>query len=339
VKERATLKEVAKAAGVSTATVSNVLNDTKYVSEELKQKIFNVMHELNYQPNALAKSLRVKESKLIGLMISDIANPFFSLIVRGIEDTLNENGYNVLLCNSDSDIEKEKKYLEIMMGRRVDGLVISSVGNTGNCYSTLKGSSLPIVFLNRCPEFKSPNIVLTDNFYGAYIAAKHLIEHNYKKIAVIAGPQDISTGKERFQGFKQALDNFGIELLDDYIKIGDFTTESGYNSMKELMTQDNKPEAVFISNNLMTLGAYTYAKECKVKIPDQAAIIGFNDPEWAKVVDPPLTAVKQPAYEQGVHAVKLILGRIKGKADAVGQVVTLEPEFIIRESCGCRKCL
>jgi LacI family transcriptional regulator len=132
---------VAKAAGVSTATVSNVLNDTKYVSEELKQKIFNVMHELNYQPNALAKSLRVKESKLIGLMISDIANPFFSLIVRGIEDTLNENGYNVLLCNSDSDIEKEKKYLEIMMGRRVDGLVISSVGNTGNCYSTLKGSS------------------------------------------------------------------------------------------------------------------------------------------------------------------------------------------------------
>lgn len=336
VNKKATLKDVADLAGVSTATVSYVLNHSKSISEEVKRNVYSAMKALNYRPNTLAKSLRMKESKLIGLMISDIANTFFSSIVRGIEDELSESGYSVLLCNTDSNVEKEENYLDVLLGRRVDGLIVSAAGQTGEYFEALQSIGVPIVFLNRCPDFCKSDIVVTDNIAGAYAATEHLIEHGYKNISIIAGPQSISTGRERFVGFKRAMESKGRPMEKDLIKQGLFDEESGYKLMKEIMEQTNRPDAVFICNNSMTLGAYKYIKEVNITIPDQVAIVGFDDPEWATIVDPPLTAVEQPAYEQGKDAAKLIVEKLKGEATSKQQIIALNPSLKVRGSCGCK---
>jgi LacI family transcriptional regulator len=335
VKIKATIKEVAKLAGVSTATVSNVINNTKYVSDEVKKQVYKAMSELNYVPNSLAKSLRVRESHLIGLMISDISNPFFSLVVRGIEDALAQEGYNVLLCNTDSNIDKEREYLKVLQGKRIDGIIVSSSGNSEEYFKEMWEIDLPLVFLNRCPKPLISDSISTNNFEGALLATEHLIQHNYRKIGIITGPQNISTGRDRFKGFKQAIRQHDLTLHDHFIKYGLFTMESGYELMKELMSDSSRPEAVLVSNNLMTLGAYQYIQESGIRIPEDLAIIGFDDPEWAAIAHPPLTSVRQPAYEQGAEAARLIIKKINNTAADKPQEIYFSPSLIIRKSCGC----
>jgi DNA-binding LacI/PurR family transcriptional regulator len=334
--KRATLKEVATLAGVSTATVSNVLNETKNVSDEVKNKVFSAIQELNYQPNIVAKSLRVQESRIIGLLISDIANPFFSIVVRGIEEELAKSDYSILLCNTDSSVEKEDKYLKVLIGKRVDGLIVSSTGNTGDYFRSMEKTGVPMVFLNRCPDFMVSDVIMTNNIKGSYSGTEHLIRHGFEKIAIITGPISISTGKDRLTGYKRALEDYGITESDELVKEGNFDIESGYMKMKELMEQDNKPDAVFISNNSMTLGAYKYLKESGISIPDQLAVVGYDDSDWADIVDPPITTIKQPAYELGVHAARLILARIINN-QVKREITYMDTELIIRHSCGCNK--
>jgi LacI family transcriptional regulator len=332
--KRATLKEVAKLAGVSTATVSNVLNETKFVSEEVREKVNSAIQELNYQTNIVAKSLRVKESRIIGLLISDISNPFFSILVRGIENELAKSNYSILLNNTDSSVEKEDKYLKMLIGKRVDGLIISSAGNTGDYFRSMEKPGVPMVFLNRCPDFLISDVIMTNNIKGAYSATEHLIRHGYEKIAIITGPTSISTGKDRLIGYKRALEDYSIAESDELVKEGSFSIESGYEKMKELMEQDDKPDAVFISNNSMTFGAYKYLKESGHTVPDQVAVIGYDDFDWAEIVEPPITTVRQPAYDLGVHAAKLILARII-KKQVKREMMYMDPTLIIRRSCGC----
>jgi DNA-binding LacI/PurR family transcriptional regulator len=334
-KNKVTLKEVAKLAGVSTATVSNVLNDSKYVSEELKRQVLKVVEALNYSPNDIAKSLRVKESKLIGLMISDISNPFFSSVVRGIEDTLSENQYNVLLCNTDLNVQKEKMYLKILLGKRIDGLIISASGKDGDYFNDLKKIGAPLVFLNRCPEHLFSDIVMTDNIKGSYMATEHLIKHGYHKIGMIAGPQEISTGRDRLMGFHQAIKDYGLEEYPELVKVGQFTIQSGYDMMRELKNGKVQPDALLVANNLMTLGVLNFIQEYKIDIPKDIALIGFDDPEWATIVSPSLTAIRQPAYDQGNTAANLLLERLKGRYTADPRRLYLDPSLIIRKSCGC----
>jgi LacI family transcriptional regulator len=321
-------------AGVSTATVSNALNGTKYVSEDVKEKINNAIQELNYQPNIVAKSLRVQESRIIGLLVSDIANPFFSIVARGIEEELAKSNYSILLCNTESSLEKERKYLNVLIGKRVDGLIVSSAGNSGDYFRTLDKTGVPIVFLNRCPEFMNSDVIMTNNIKGAYTATEHLIQHGYGKIAIITGPSSISTGKDRLIGYRRALEDYSLTETEQLIKEGQFTIESGYARMKELMEQDTKPDAVFVSNNSMTLGAYKYLKESGIRIPDQVAVVGFDDPEWAEIVEPPITTVKQPAYQLGVQAANLMLARIK-ENHVKREIMYMDTTLIIRRSCGC----
>ncbi|MDM5340952.1 LacI family DNA-binding transcriptional regulator [Fictibacillus enclensis] len=329
------MKEVAKLAKVSTATVSNVINNTKYVSDEVKKQVYDAMSELNYVPNTLAKSLRVRESRLIGVMISDISNPFFSLVVRGIEDGLAQGGYNTLLCNTDSNIDKEREYLKVLQGKRIDGIFVSSSGNSEEYFKEMWQIDIPLVFLNRCPKPLISDSVSTNNIEGAMLATEHLIKHNYKKIGIITGPQKISTGRDRFNGFKQAISLHDLTLNDHFIKYGDFTIQSGYELMKELLSDSCRPEAVLISNNQMTLGAYNYIQENGIRIPEDLAIIGFDDPEWAAITNTPLTAVRQPAYEQGLEAASLMIKRISNTFHGDPQEIYISPSLIVRKSCGC----
>lgn len=333
--KRITLKDVAEVAGVSTATVSYVINNSKKVSDEVQKKVLETMKALNYKPNMIAKSLRVQESKLIGLMVSDIANSFFASVVRGIEDELANSGYNVLLCNSDSDIEKEKKYLNVLLGKRIDGLIISAAGSSNNYFKELKKIGIPAVYLNRSPNFANLDTVTTDNYGGSYQATEHLIEHGHKSIGIITGPQTINTGLERFLGFKQALLDYSLQFNENWVKEGCFDVESGYNKMKELIESQERPTALFVSNNSMSLGVYKYIKDYGLKVPEDIAIIGFDDPEWATIVEPKLTTVAQPAYEQGFQAAALIIEKIKGEGVDRQQVINLKPNLIVRNSCGC----
>ncbi|MEH7301048.1 LacI family DNA-binding transcriptional regulator, partial [Neobacillus drentensis] len=330
----ATLKEVAQLANVSTATVSNVINNTKHVSEDLKKKVYESMKVLNYKPNEIAKSLKVKQSRLIGILISDISNSFISKVVKGIESTLSEKGYNVLLCSTDSDVEKEKEYLKVLMGKRIDGLIISSSG-AGNHYDDLLKAKVPLVFLNRCPEHLPSNMVKTNNIKGAYMATEHLIKHGYKKIAIITGPMQYSTGRDRYIGYKRALEDYAISYHDELVLEGDFTIESGYELTKEIIESKMKIDAIFISNNSMSLGSYKYIKEQGLKIPQDIALYGFDDPEWADVVDPPLSGITQPAFELGVYAAQKMIDTIQGTCPEIREIKYLDPNMIIRKSCGC----
>ncbi|WML57832.1 LacI family DNA-binding transcriptional regulator [Neobacillus sp. PS2-9] len=330
----ATLKEVAQLANVSTATVSNVINNTKHVSEDLKKKVYESMKVLNYKPNEIAKSLKVKQSRLIGILISDISNSFISKVVKGIESTLSEKGYNVLLCSTDSDVEKEKEYLKVLMGKRIDGLIISSSGG-GNHYDDLLKAKVPLVFLNRCPEHLPSNMVMTNNIKGAYMATEHLIKHGYKKIAIITGPMQYSTGRDRYIGYKRALEDYAISYHDELVLEGDFTIESGYELTKEIIESKMKIDAIFISNNSMSLGSYKYIKEQGLKIPQDIALYGFDDPEWADVVDPPLSGITQPAFELGVYAAQKMIDTIQGTCPEIREIKYLDPNMIIRKSCGC----
>lgn len=323
---------MAKIAGVSTATVSHVLNDSKYVGDELKQRVSQAMSTLKYVPNNLAKSLRMQESRLIGLMISDISNPFFSLVVRGIEEGLARNSYNVLLCNTDSSSEKEQEYLKVLLSRRIDGLVVSSAGNEGKHFSS---KDVPLVFLNRRPDSTDNNLVTTNNFKGGKLATEHLINHGFQRIAVIAGPQHISTGRDRLLGFRSALEDHGCKWDVSLVKYGQFDVNSGYQAMRELVEQAIKPDAVFICNNLMTLGAFQYLRDTGINIPGEIAVIGYDDPVWATIVEPALTVIRQPAYSLGLQAADLIVQCIKEENKGAPQQIYLDPELIIRKSCGC----
>jgi LacI family transcriptional regulator len=331
-----TLKEVASLAKVSTATVSNVINNTKHVSESVKQQVFDAMEALNYKPNEIAKSLRVQQSRLIGILISDISNDFISKVVKGIENTLSEIGYNVLLCSTDSDFEKEKEYLNVFMGKRIDGLIISSSG-TGDYehYEDLLKAKVPVVFLNRCPDHFPSNMVMTNNIKGAYIATEHLIKHGHKKIGIITGPLHFSTGRDRFIGYQRALEDYGIPFKKEIVLEGCFNIESGYELTKKLFEENMDVEALFISNNSMSLGAYKYIKEQGIKIPEEIAIYGYDDPEWADIVDPPLSGIKQPAYQLGIYAAKKIVDTVQGNCTETRGIKYLDPEMVVRRSCGC----
>jgi len=332
VTRKPTLLDVADLAGVSTATVSNVINDTKYVGDEVKRKIHEAIETLNYIPNNLAKSLRVKESKLIGLMISDISNPFFPPVVRGIEDVLARNGFNVLLCDTDTDPVKERNYLKVLLGRRIDGLIVSLAGAE---YSHFQDLDIPVVFFNRIPETGSYNTVQTANVEGAFLATTHLLSHDYKRIAIVAGPQHLSVGRERLVGYREALEKSGSAYDPDLVKVSPFNSDGGYSAMKELMEQDKKPDAVFTCNNVLTLGAFRFLRESGFKIPSQIALVGYDDPDWTTLVDPPLTVIRQQSFEMGLETGGLILDCLKKKESKGARKIVMSLELGIRKSCGC----
>jgi LacI family transcriptional regulator len=329
----ATMKEVAKLAGVSVATVSRVLNNKPNVSPELRSKVLEAVQELNYQRNRVARSLRVRTSQIIGLIISDIQNPFFTSVVRGVEDVAYDHGYTLLLCNSDEDPAKERLYIDTMLAERVAGVIVSPVAEVDNYSSVPLRAGVPIVAMDRRMRDLDVDTVVVNNVEGAYRAVSHLIELGNHRIGFIGGPSQTTTGKERQEGYKRALAEHGIKLDQGLIRIGDFKQDSGYQRACELLEMDDPPMAIFAANNLMTLGALNAIHEKGLNIPRDIAIVGFDDMAWAPSLNPPLTAVAQPTYELGCTAADLLLQRIADKGREIVEM-KLEPILIIRDSCG-----
>jgi len=333
---RKTLKDVAKRAGVSVTVASRVLGNYGYVSEETRAKVLKAAREIGYRPNVLARGLKTKKTYSIGVIISDITTFFFTSVVRGIEDVASQNGYHVILCNSDEVPQKEKEYLEELYERKVDGIILSATGKTLTFLRKLTREGMLFVFIDRKINGIDTTQIVVDNRWGAYEAVEHLIKLGYRRIGVINGLRGIMTSEERFSGYCKALEGNGLALDQKLVKYGDFRMEKSKKAMLEFLEMNKAPEAIFVTNEPMTTGALLALREKKVKIPDDIAIVGFDDPVWASLLDPPLTAVRQPAYSIGTIACQNLLQNIKksNKRRLIHEEIVLKPKLIIRESCG-----
>jgi len=328
-----TSQDVAKRAGVSIATVSRVLNNAPHVRPEIRRKVLRAVKALNYQPNRTAQRLRARQSKVLGLIISDIQNPFFTSVVRGIEDVAYQNGYSLVLCNSDEDPEKEKLYVDVMRAEAVAGVIIASASETQPHIDTLLDTHIPVVALDRRIKDRRVDSVLVSNVQGAYQAVTHLIERGHRYIGFIGLPLNRTTGRERFEGYQRALRQHHLPVVRARMRISDAKQQGGYAAAQDLLAHQPRLTALFVANNLTTLGALQAIHERGLRIPDDISIVGFDDMPWATLLHPPLTAVAQPTYELGRQAAELLLARLKDPRKPVAHV-QLPTTLIVRGSTG-----
>jgi DNA-binding LacI/PurR family transcriptional regulator len=329
-----TIKDVAERAQVSRATVSRVLNNNHRVDEMLRTRVLEAVQALGYQPNHVARRLRAQSSTVIGLVISDIQNPYFLSVIRGVEDAAHCNRLSIVLCNSDEDQAKQQLYLQVMESEHVAGLIIvpTSTVDMGGL-ERLKQRGIPIVLLDRTVDNLQVDVVKVENVRGAQEAVQHLIDLGHRRIATLAGCVHLSTGLERYRGYRDALTLAGLPVDESLVKHGDFKTESGYRLTYELMALPQPPDAIFVANNMMTLGALRALRELNVRIPEDIRLVGFDDMPWSGELYSPLTSVSQPTYELGQEAVQLLMHRIT-QPDAPYRTVILHTQLVVRESSG-----
>jgi len=265
------------------------------------------MEELDYHPNAVAQSLRTRTTHVIGVVVSDIANPFFATLVRGAEDCAREHGYSLLICNTSETLENERVYLSLLSRRRVDGLVLAPTGKNDELIHRLIRRGMRIVFIDRTPPNLQAPAVLSDNEAGAYQATKHLIEYGHTRIGIVLGLPHISTTMERLRGYQRALADHGIEFKEGLRVYGQSQVAAAREACLSLLSQPHPPTAVFATNNLMTIGAMQAIRRLGLRCPDDISLVGFDDFDWAEAFDPPLTTVAQDPYRIGSLAVEVLL--------------------------------
>ncbi len=330
----ANIKDVAKKAGVSTATVSHVINGTRYVSEPTKQKVLKSMKELNYKPNIIARSLRSKESKIISFIVPDISNFFFTGIANHIEKRLKNKGYSLFLSNSNENLQQEKDLIDKINSHFIDGLIVAPCSGNHDFLKDKIQNNYPVIFIDRKPDGIKGTSILVNNEGASYEAVSKLIEKGHNKIGIITGLPGITTTHERLIGYKKAIIDHDLEIEENYIKIGDSKYNTGYKMTKKLL-ENTDISALFVTNNLMCVGALEYLNENNIKIPEEIAIIGFDDYKWASITNPPLSVIKQPIEKFGNKAVEELFKLLKDDTDNYFQEneVRLEAEFIQRLSC------
>jgi LacI family transcriptional regulator len=336
-----TIKDVARQAGVSITTVSHVINETRFVSEKLTQKVYDAMSDLNYRPNIIARSLRSGRTKTIGLVIPDISNPYFADFSRRIEDKGYEYGYNVILCNTDENLAKEERYVDGLISKQVDGLIFFSSGVNKSFKDNPNKGDIPIVVTDRESEGIASDVVLIDNYQGGYEATSYLISIGHRRIACISGPSMVRPSAQRVDGYLKALDEAGIPFDDALLRMGDFRYYGGEEQMKIIMKLPEPPTAVFACNDMMALGAIRTIREAGCSVPDDYSIVGFDNTPLSKYVSPQLTTISQPVKEMADLAVELLIEKIKIREDQKHKKellpeykrIVLDTELVIRESC------
>lgn len=328
----ATARDIARVAGVSTSTVSHVLNGTRWVSTDLRKRVHTAVDELGYEPDGLARSLRVRRSNTIGLVVSDIANPFFTAAVRGIQDVAQARGYGLILSNSDEDGDKEATYLRVLKNRRVDGIILAPAADAYPYLSKLACSGFPLVFLDRELQPLEVAAAVLDNRGAARDATDHLVRLGHTRIAMIAGRRRISATEERIAGYRAGLENAGLPYDDSLVVSGEPGIAEARRVADRLLALDPRPSAFFITNNTMTIGAMGSIRTRGLRVPEDISIVSIDDVSWADVFEPRLTTVAQPTYELGRVAADLVLRRIAGDLDAATARAVLPGHLIIRDS-------
>ncbi|WP_346236106.1 LacI family DNA-binding transcriptional regulator [Niabella insulamsoli] len=336
--EAATIKDIAKALGLSTSTVSRALRDSYEISEATKKKIKDYAAAINYRPNPVALSLKEKRTLSIGVVVSEIANTFFSQVINGIESIAYKNGYNVIITQSQESVAREQMILDYLTSRSIDGLIISVSGETDD-FSYLKQlheKSLPIVFFDRVIEDIDTHKVIIDNFQGVYKATTHFIENKYKRIAAIAGSAHLSITKDRLAGYKKALADHQIAVDESLIRFcdhGGLMVEEVATAVDALLALKQKPDALVLLADKITTETFSLLKKKNIRMPEDMAVIGFNNSKYTSLFSPALSVISQPAFEMGAQAASLLLNLIESKrAVTEFRLECLPPEIIIRES-------
>jgi LacI family transcriptional regulator len=333
-----TIKDIARMANVSHTTVSRALNDKSRIKNETKEKILAIARELNYQPNFIARSLVIKKTKTLGLVITNIANPFYIELAQGIEATVRGLGYNIIFCSTHSDLSAEKHYIDMLRSKGVDGIIFTSAHMGDPNIIGLAEEGFPIILVNRRTYHpmvrEKVDYVGVDNILGGFLAVEHLIKLGHKRIGIIGGSSESSVGFERLEGGRKALAAYGLEMKTDYFLEGDFLKGSGYQGGKKFLEMSEPPTGIFATNDYMALGTYQAIVEEDVKVPEEIALIGFNDIEFTSMKGIELTTIGQKKYEMGTLAVKTLVERIEGGKVGPPKEIILEPELIIRKTCG-----
>jgi LacI family transcriptional regulator len=337
--KKITIKDIARLANVSHTTVSRALNNQSRIRTDTKEKILSLARELNYQPNFIARSLVMKRTKTLGLIITTIVNPFYNELAQGMEATAIGLGYNIILCCSRSDLATEKHYIDMLRSKGVDGIILTSAHMKDPNVGRLAEDEFPIILVNRRTTLslvkEKVDYVGVDNELGGFLAVEHLIKLGHQRIGMIGGSSDSSVGFERLEGGKKALASYGLDIPEAYIFEGDFLKESGYRGGKWFLRMPDSPTAIFATNDYMALGAYQAILEEGSKIPDDIALIGFNDIEFSSIKGIELTTIGQKKFEMGALAVRTLVEKIEGGAIKPStKEILLKPELLIRKTCG-----
>jgi LacI family transcriptional regulator len=326
-----TIRDVAAAAGVSAGTVSRVLNGKQDVADELRRRVLAAVSELGYRPNGAARSLRTRAAMVLGVIISDVTNSFFTEVVRGAEDKAQLAGYSIVLANADEDLRKETRYLEIAAAEQMAGVILSPASSRQTNIDVLRERGIPVVTIDRRLATALVDSVTVNNHQAARDATRHLISQGCTRIGMIAGPAQTTTGASRLAGYRAALRSAGSNDDGSLTAFGNFRTDGGYAAAQKLLRLRVPPDGLLISNDLMTIGGLQAIAEAGLAIPDDIAVVGFDNASWATALRPPLTVVTQPTYEIGQAAADLLLRRVSGEKFPPHRLV-LQAKLVERES-------
>jgi LacI family transcriptional regulator len=327
-----TINDVAKRAGVSRMTVSRVLNNSGYISQETRERVEKAIAETNYVPNALARSLRFKQTNIIALIITDITNPFFTSVARGVEDVAREQGLSVVFCNTDESEAAEVAYLDILLQRQIDGFLLVPARDSSESIALLQSRAVPAVVVDRRVPHGPVDGVRSDSEQGAYQLIRHLLDLGHTRIAVLSGSSAVSTAVDRVAGYTRALREAGIAINQQQIFFDQFTQGDGYLMARQALAAGTPPTAIFAANNFIAFGAIRAIREAGLRIPEDISIVAFDDLPQAMIWEPFLTVSAQPAYEIGQRATELLLSRLSGEGPAEIQEIVLPTTLIIRKS-------
>ena len=325
------IKDVAQKAGVSATTVSHVINSTRFVAPNTKEKVEKAISELGYQPSSLARALKVNSTRTLGMLVTSSSNPFFAEVVAGVEETCFRNGYSLILCNSLDKNDRLIAHLQALMQKRIDALLIMTTTTDKAFYETLRNfDSLPKVFLDSEVEIDGCAIV-DDSVRGGYKATSLLIKRGLRRIGCLLGPEGHPRSRERYQGFGKAMDEAGLAINPDWIIADDLSAEGGHRAMCKQLALRDFPEAIFACNDLMAIGAYRAIYERGLSVPDDISIVGYDDLELAAYMTPSLTTIYHPSFDLGVTAAENLINHLEHKAD-MPSTIQLAPKLILRES-------
>jgi LacI family transcriptional regulator len=328
-----TVLDVAKLAGVAPITVSRVINNAGYISQETKEKVEAAIQELGYVPNTLARGLRSKRTNTLALVVADITNPYFTSMARGVEDVAGSNGYTVIFCNTDESEAKEDKYANILVQRQVDGVLLVPACGNARTVRYMDGNNISVVVLDRRISEKETNLVCSDSENGARELTELLVKLGHKKIAIITGPDNVSTSTDRVVGYRQALQDAGLSE-NEQVYYGGFNQQTGYDSTRIAMKSSQSPTAIFAANNFILIGVVKALRELNLRVPEDVSVVGFDDFPESMLIEPFFTVAVQPAYEMGQKAAELLINRINGEISKDCQKIVLPIEIKVRKSTG-----
>jgi LacI family transcriptional regulator len=328
-----TMRDVARLAGVSTSTVSAVVNGSVPVSPARRKRVLDAMAALDYHPDAIARSLKTGKTHAVGVVVPDITNAFYPEVVRGVETAAQKAGYSVLLCDSSEDPGTEERHLTALFSRRVDGILVACCASS-SAYETMVRRRFPMVFVDRLPAAASEGTVSSDNIGAGYQATKHLIELGHKRIAMVAGHLGLSPHRDRLEGFRKAMQESHLPILDEYLLCDDVQIENGVQAGHRLLSLPTPPTALMVSNNKLLLGILQALDEKHIRVPQQLSVLGFDDYIWNRYFSPSLTAIAQSTHAMGVQAFHLLLSIINRKPgeELPEKNIRLSTELRIRNS-------